>query len=97
MAYNVENWLTMERDGKERSKPEKEKAAVVRLIVEHRPEVLGVCEIGDKKDVLDLQARLKASGWEMKHLSYDDDSHAFRRLALLSRHPIVTSTQAQGG
>lgn len=91
MAYNVENWLSMERDGKQREKPENEKAAVVRLIVEQRPDVLGVCEIGDKGDVADLQLRLKASGWEMPHLAYDENSHALRRLALLSRHPIVAT------
>lgn len=89
MAYNLENWLTMERDGRQSSKPESEKAVAVRLIVESRPDVLGVCEIGDAKDVADLKARLKAAGWEMAHVAYDEDSHALRRLALLSRYPIV--------
>ncbi len=93
MSYNVENWLTMERGGKQLNKPEEEKAAVVRLIVENRPEVLGICEIGDADDVKNLQERLKASGWEMKHLSYDEDSPALRRLALLSRHPIVEESR----
>lgn len=93
MSYNVENWLTMERGGKKRGKPEGEKDAVVRLIVKNRPEVLGVCEIGDVADVRDLQGRLKASGWEMKHLSYNEDSSALRRLALLSLHPVVMESK----
>ena len=93
MSYNLENWLTMERGGKQRGKPEEEKNAAVRLIVKSRPEVLGVCEIGDINDVRDLQGRLKASGWEMKHLCYDEDSHALRRLALLSHYPIVATAK----
>lgn len=91
MAYNVENWLSMERRGKQRGKPEAEKAAVVRQIVENRPDVLGVCEIGDAKDVEDLRKRLRASGWPMPHLAYNSDSHALRRLALLSRFPVVAT------
>lgn len=93
MAYNVENWLNMERDGRQRAKPESEKAVVVRLIAENRPDVLGVCEIGERADVVDLQRRLKAAGWSLPHLSYDADSHALRRLALLSRHPITSTDQ----
>lgn len=92
MAYNLENWLTMSRNGKPSTKPEKEKTAAIRLIVEQCPDVLGVCEIGDTKDVAQLQSRLKESGWEMKHLAYDADSHALRRLALLSRYPVVAVT-----
>ncbi|MDX1681091.1 MAG: endonuclease/exonuclease/phosphatase family protein [Akkermansiaceae bacterium] len=95
MAYNVENWLVMERGGRERGKPEKEKAAVVRLIVEHRPDVLGICEIGERSDVEELMKRLKASGWEMPHLAYDDESHALRRQALLSRFPIVATADPE--
>lgn len=95
MTYNVENWLTMERNGKARNKPEAEKAATVRLIVENRPDVLGVCEIGDQGDVAELRKRLKAAGWPMPHLAYDPESHALRRLALLSRFPIVATAKPE--
>lgn len=95
MFYNVENWLSVERDGKVSSKPESEKTAVVRMIVDNRPDVLGVCEMGDKRDIQELQAMLKKGGWEMHHLAYNTDSHALRRLALLSRFPIVETAHPE--
>lgn len=99
MAYNLENWLSMERQegrgDQPSSKPEAEKKAVVSLIVNHRPDVLGVCEIGSKEDLSDLQARLKQAGWDMPHAYLAPDPSALRRLALLSRYPVVAQHQAE--
>jgi len=93
MAYNLENWLTMERRISDRmqlaDKPDEQKAAAVRMIVAGKPDVLGVCEIGTQEDVDDLRKRLRDAGWEMPHVAFDPTDGSFRRLALLSRLPIV--------
>jgi endonuclease/exonuclease/phosphatase family metal-dependent hydrolase len=96
MAYNVENWLTMDRfvDGKQLKgapKPETEKQAVVAMIAKHRPDVLGLCEIGQKSDLEEIQAALKNVGLDLPHAHHSGGSDPTRYLGLLSRHPIAST------
>lgn len=96
MTYNVENWLTMDRfvDGKQLKgapKPDSEKQAVVSLISKHRPDVLGLCEIGQKSDLEEIQTALKRAGVDLPHAHHSGGSDATRYLGLLSRHPIVST------
>lgn len=93
IGYNVENWLTMDRyiDGKNlkgANKPEDQKTAVVAILSRLKPDVLGLCEIGQKEDILDLQARLKGAGLDLPNLHYTGGADPTRHLALLSRFPI---------
>jgi len=102
LAYNVENWLVMEErydfdtrlSEKNASKPEKEKAAVVEIVKSAQPDVLGVCEIGTKEDLAEIQARLKAVGLDLPHSHFSGGIDRTRHLGLLSRHPI-SSTMAR--
>ena len=57
-AYNLKNFLSMERFVKgdkapDQPKPEKEIVAIVKFLTEIKPDVLGVSEIGQEKDLLD--------------------------------------------
>ena len=93
-GYNLKNWLKMERytDGKTDSavgKPEDEKRRVIEILTKIHPDVLGVCEVGDEEDVLDLQKRLKKAGVDLPHLERANGGDTTRTLALLSRFPIV--------
>jgi endonuclease/exonuclease/phosphatase family metal-dependent hydrolase len=93
-SYNLKNYLKMERvvGGKRTvgmGKSEKEIAAVVKFIVDIRPDVLGVCEIGAVDDLRDLQARLKAAGLDLPELETSHGGDPTRQLGLLSRFPIV--------
>jgi endonuclease/exonuclease/phosphatase family metal-dependent hydrolase len=93
IGYNVENWLTMDRyengkNTKNANKPEDQKAAVVAILARLKPDVLGLCEIGQKEDILDLQTRLKAAGLDLPNLHYAGGVDPTRHLALLSRFPI---------
>lgn len=103
IAYNVENWLTMERriNGDPvagRGKPESEKTAVVALLVRHSPDVAGIAEIGTRDDLAELQARLKAAGLDLPHLHHTGGSDPVRHLGLLSRFPIIaTAVPAETG
>ncbi|MBB5353279.1 endonuclease/exonuclease/phosphatase family metal-dependent hydrolase [Haloferula luteola] len=94
LAYNVENWLSMDRyvDGKQvtsAGKPEKEKEALVTIVARQRPDVFGLCEIGSEADLADLQSRLTKAGLELTHSYYTGGGDDTRHLALLSRFPIT--------
>lgn len=98
IAYNVENWLTMDRyvdrkSLKDASKPENEKQAVVALLARHAPDVIGVCEIGTAADLAELQEYLKAAGLVLPHSHYASGSDPTRRLGLLSRFPITSTAR----
>lgn len=93
-SYNVENYLRMERrvDGKtipDAPKPESEIAAVIDVIKEINPDILGIVEMGDETDLADFQARLKTAGLDYPHKEWVKGTDAARHLALLSRFPIV--------
>lgn len=93
-AYNLENYLGMERFVKgarepDQPKPEKQIAAVVKFLTTIKPDALGICEIGQEADVRDLQRRLKIAGLDLPNFEYCHGGDPNRRLALLTRLPIV--------
>lgn len=98
IAYNVENWLTMDRyvEGKNLKgapKPEEEKKAVVELLSRHSPDILGLCEIGEATDLAEIQEKLKAAGLDLPHSHYIGGSDPTRHLGLLSRFPITSTAK----
>jgi endonuclease/exonuclease/phosphatase family metal-dependent hydrolase len=99
LSYNVRNYLTMSRfvDGerKDRRKPAREVEALVRIIVEAHPDVLGICEIGTAKDLAELKEKLSEAGLALKYSEHAGGADETRRLALLSRYPIV-AVNSQG-
>jgi endonuclease/exonuclease/phosphatase family metal-dependent hydrolase len=98
IAYNVENWLIMDRyvnrkNLKGAPKPESEKAAVIGLLARHAPDVIGLCEIGEATDLAEIQASLKAAGLDLPHSHYTGGSDPTRHLGLLSRFPITSTAK----
>ena len=96
LTYNVENWLTMERyeDRKpvgRQSKPDVEKKEVIRIMAASRPDVIGLCEIGTKEDLKEIQRMMGDAGVALPHLHHSTGADSVRALGLLSRHPIVAS------
>lgn len=94
LSYNVQNWLTMEREvnGRRepgRPKPDAEKQAVAALIAAEKPDIVGVSEIGTEEDVKDLQAKLEQAGYPLEHFHLNQGSDPTRRLVLLSKFPIT--------
>lgn len=63
-------------------------AAVVETLRDIRPDVLGLCEMGTRKDLADLQSRLKKAGVDLPHRTWVDGPDKERHLALLSRFPL---------
>jgi endonuclease/exonuclease/phosphatase family metal-dependent hydrolase len=93
-AYNLENYLRMERrvDGKtieDAPKPEASTAAAIEVIRSVNPDILGVVEMGDPEIFADFRERLKAAGLAYPHAEHLMAFDTTRSVALLSRFPIV--------
>lgn len=98
VSYNLENWLTLDREiggrmAKSAPKPMKEREAIVRVLADARPDLLGVSEIGSADDVRDLQRLLERAGHPMAHFHLNHGVDPTRGLALLSRYPIGTTVR----
>ncbi len=99
VAYNVKNWLNMDRyvdrqSLKNATKPEKEKEAVLTILARQEPDAIGLCEIGSAEDLAEIQERLKAKGVDLPHLHYIGGSDPVRHLGFLSRYPITATGKA---
>ena len=97
-GYNLENYLRMERRENGKSvpapKPEKEIQALLQIIKEINPDILGVCEMGSRADFDDFKNRLKEAGLGYTDFEYVEGSDQERHLALASRYPIVARQSA---
>ena len=91
--YNVENYLEMNRrqDGRVvfAPKPVGEKNALVRIIKEIHPDILGVAEMGPPDQFEEFKKRLNEAGLEFPFFEYVNAADPDRHLALLSRFEIV--------
>jgi len=92
--YNVENYVDAKPPGPDskfgsKAKPEKSIAALVAIIKEISPDILGVCEMGSPAQFDDFQKRLAAAGLGYKHSEFLEAADDERHLALVSRFPIV--------
>lgn len=70
-------------------KPEEEVRAVIEVLKEIAPGIVGIIEMGDENMLADFQARLKAAGLDYPHREWVGGADPARHLALLSRYPIV--------
>ncbi len=96
LSYNLKNYLTMRRGKEYLPKPEDETKALIELIVRQKPDILGLCEIGNKNDLADLQLRLKNAGLDLPYSEHTGGRDKTRHLGFLSRHPIIaTNSQSE--
>ncbi len=98
-AYNVRNWLVMDRfeNGvlqKQTTKAGAEKQAVIQTLTTLKPDIIGLSEIGTAADLAEIQTLLRKSGIDLPHSELAQGGDADRRLGLLSRFPI-TARQSQ--
>ena len=98
ITYNIENWLIMDRvvDHKtvrQTPKPDSQKKAVVRILANNSPDVVGICEIGQPADLTELRDDLKSAGLDLPFSHYTGGADPVRHLALLSRFPITSTAQ----
>ncbi len=92
--YNLENYVGEDQapGNPRRAKPksEKEIAALIRVIKEVNPDILGVCEMGSPERFADFRARLKSEGLGYVDTEYVNGPDPDRHLALVSRFPITS-------
>lgn len=93
-AYNLENFVNASprepgQRATARPKSEKEAAAVVRVISDMHPDILGVCEMGSPERFEDFKKRLAEAGLSFTDFEYLPAADPDRHLALVSRFPIV--------
>ncbi len=93
-SYNVENYTDKKPAGADslygtRAKSEKEIAALISIIKEVNPDILGVCEMGSPERFEDFKKRLNAAGLGYVASEYVQAADLDRHLALVSRFPIV--------
>ncbi len=92
-AWNVRNYMLrpVKNDEGRTLTPAKSAesiAAVVTTLQKIRPDILGLCEMGTKSDLADLQRRLREAGLDLPHKTWVDGPDRERHLALLSRFPL---------
>jgi endonuclease/exonuclease/phosphatase family metal-dependent hydrolase len=91
-AYNLANYAPIpfqSEDGKTIHKSGKSVSALIALIKEINPDILGVCEMGPTNEFEDFKSRLQAAGLGYKAYEYVQAVDQERHLALVSRFPIV--------
>jgi endonuclease/exonuclease/phosphatase family metal-dependent hydrolase len=103
MSWNVRNYILQparDANGRPEAPPKAEEsiAALVVTMTKTSPDILGLCEIGTRRDLADLQGRLKNAGLDLPHSLWVDGGDQSRHLALLSRYPLesVKSAEAHG-
>jgi endonuclease/exonuclease/phosphatase family metal-dependent hydrolase len=97
VSYNLRNWLRMEKRKNAQNnitsqyitKSDKAKAAVIKVICEANPEILGITEIGTEEDLAELQLMLKTSNIDLPYIHYVGGADKTRHVALLSKFPII--------
>ena len=92
-AWNVRNYMLrpVKNDEGRTLTPAKSPesiAAVVEKLRRIRPDIVGLCEIGSRSDLADLQRRLQRAGISLPHKTWVDGPDRERHLALLSRFPL---------
>lgn len=98
-SYNVRNYLGSDQaapaDRRTRPKSEKEIEALISVIKDINPDILGVSEMGSQKMFEDFKARLANAGLIYKDSEYLQAGDPDRHVALLSRFPIVARNSAK--
>lgn len=94
VSYNLENYLGESVDSEprfktEKPKPEAQIQAVLSIIRELNPDILGVMEMGTREAFLDFKNRLAECGLNYPFAEWIEGQDVIRHMALLSRFPIT--------
>ena len=92
-GYNVENYAPVAIPGETKSgrpgKTAEAAGAVVQVVQEIGPDILGVCEMGTAPQFEEFRKRLEAAGLGYCDFEWVESADPARHLALASRFPIV--------
>ena len=92
-TYNVHNYLGEDQaappDKRTKPKTPKEVEALMSVIRDVQPDILGVCEMGSEAMFADFKAQLSKVGLEYPHSEFVQAGDPDRHVALVSKFPIV--------
>jgi endonuclease/exonuclease/phosphatase family metal-dependent hydrolase len=91
-GYNLANYhIGSPSGGNRHTRPKSTESmqAAADIIAAASPDVLGVCEMGDRASLQDLQTRLGERGLHLTEIEFVEGPDSERHLALLSRFPLV--------
>ena len=102
VAWNVRNYMIspiVDRDGRitTPAKPPESAQAVAATLARLKPDIVGLSEIGTRKDLENLQRRLKQLGIDLPHHTWVDGADRERHLALLSKFPLRAAHDTKSG
>ena len=97
--YNVRNYVNEKAKGEgdkfaTHAKPEAQIVALIKVIKDINPDILGVCEMGTPDRFEDFKKRLAEAGLGYVDSEYVQAADEDRHLALVSRFPIVARHSA---
>ena len=91
-TYNIRNWvgddLPKTKGPAVKPKSEHEREAVIQVLRDIQPDIIGVCEMGSPAQFADFLMRVKTLGLE--HAEFVEAADPERHLALVSRFPIIS-------
>ena len=98
-TYNVRNYVNEKPKGPDdkygtKAKPESEIAALLKIIKDIDPDILGVCEMGTPDRFEDFKKRLAELGLGYTDSEYVQAADPDRHLSLVSRFPIIARNSA---
>ena len=92
-TYNVHNYLGEDQsappDRRAKPKTPKEVEALMSVIRDIQPDILGVCEMGSEAMFADFKAQLAKVGLDYPHSEFVQAGDPDRHVALVSKFPIV--------
>ncbi len=93
--FNVRNYVNAKPKSEaekygQRAKPESEIDALIAIIKDINPDILGVCEMGTPDRFEDFKKRLADAGLGFTDSEYVEAADPDRHLALVSRFPIIS-------
>jgi endonuclease/exonuclease/phosphatase family metal-dependent hydrolase len=92
-TYNVHNYVGEDQaapaDRRAKLKTPKELEALMSVIRDIQPDILGVCEMGSEAMFADFKAQLAKVGLEYPHSEFVQAGDPDRHVALVSKFPIV--------
>ena len=93
-GYNVENYAPLLEPGRKKPGKTGRAAAVVGIVREISPDILGVVEMGPPRQFEEFRSRLTAAGLGYTDFEFVEAADPDRHLALASRFPIVARQSA---
>lgn len=94
-SYNLENYSLVFSE-RTRVKPISAREAIAEVAAEAHPDILGVCEVGSREALAELQERLRQKGVDLPYIEYVNGPDPDRHLALLSRfEPVRRESRAE--